>query len=175
VLLVDRDGALDFGAASVSLPNRWDMRSKLGLRLAAVHAPVARLNEQLEGPIDAFFCRLSPERSFWRLGWGVLDTVDWYTPLDGTAGPRPADPAPDELYLRVERETLRRFPVSGAVLFTIRTYVTPIPVVAADPAVADRLAVALDTLPPDVREYKDVVSTADALISYLAARNRHLS
>ena len=23
------------------------------------------------------------------LGWGVLDTPDWYTPLDGTAGPRP--------------------------------------------------------------------------------------
>ena len=52
--------------------------------------PVALLNEQLEAPIDRFFDRLTPERSFWRLGWGVLDTDDWYTPTDGTAAPRPA-------------------------------------------------------------------------------------
>ena len=86
------------------------------------------LNDQLEAPIDSFFDRLTPERSFWRLGWGVLDTPTGTRPLDGTAGPRPVDPAPDQLFLRVERETLRRFPVTNCVLFTIRTYVTPIPV-----------------------------------------------
>ena len=126
-LLVERDGQLVFGAGSICFPNRWDLRSKIGLPLAAVHAPVAQLNEQLEAPIDKFFDRLTPERSFWRLGWGVLDTADWYTPLDGTAAPRPSAPGPADHYLRVERETLRRFPETNAVLFTIRTYVTPIP------------------------------------------------
>jgi hypothetical protein len=135
--------------------------------MAGVHAPVAQLNEQLEAPIDGFFDRLTPQRGFWRLGWGILDTPDWYTPLDGTAGPRPVDPGPDELFLRVERETLRRFPITGCVLFTIRTYVTPIPAVAADPEVARRLADALDALPDDVRGYKDVRSTADRLIASL--------
>ena len=84
-----------------------------------------------------FFDRLTPERSFWRLGWGVLDTDDWYTPTDGTAAPRPPAPTPDELFLRVERKTLRRFPSTNVVLFTIRTYVTPIPHVVADRATAD--------------------------------------
>lgn len=167
VLLVERDDRLVFGGGSVCFPNRWDLRSKLGLSMAGVHAPVAQLNEQLEAPIDAFFDRLTPERSFWRLGWGVLDTPDWYTPLDGTAAPRPADPGPDELYLRVERETLRRFSVTNCVLFTIRTYVTPIPAVVADPAVARRLGDALAALPDDVRAYKDVVRTADTLIAAL--------
>ena len=92
VLMVERDGRLVFGAGSVCFPNRWDLRSKIGLPLADVHAPVALLNEQLQGPIDRFFERLTPERSFWRLGWGVLDTADWYTPTDGTAAPRPNDP-----------------------------------------------------------------------------------
>jgi hypothetical protein len=156
-----------FGGGSVCFPNRWDLRSKLGLSMAGVHAPVAQLNEQLEAPIDSFFDRLTPQRSFWRLGWGVLDTAGWYTPLDGTAAPRPADPGPDELFLRVERETLRRFPVTNCVLFTIRTYVTPIPAVAADAAVARRLSDALAALPDDVRVYKDVVSTADTLIAAL--------
>jgi dimethylamine monooxygenase subunit A len=167
VLLVERGGRLVFGGGSVCFPNRWDLRSKLGLSMAGVHAPVAQLNEQLEMPIDAFFDRLTPQRSFWRLGWGILDTPDWYTPIDGTAGPRPSDPAPDQLFLRVERETLRRFPATNCVLFTIRTYVAPIGVVAGDADVARRLADSLAALPDDVRGYKDVRATADVLIASL--------
>ena len=77
-LLVDRNGSLVFGGGTVCFPNRWDLASKLGRSMAEVHAPVSRLNEQLGGPIDDFFSRLSPERPFWRLGWGVLDTDDLY-------------------------------------------------------------------------------------------------
>lgn len=167
VLLVERDGRLVFGGGSVCFPNRWDLRSKLGLSMAGVHAPVAQLNEQLEVPIDGFFERLTPDRSFWRLGWGILDTPNWYTPLDGTAGPRPVDPRPEELYLRVERETLRRFPMTNCVLFTIRTYVTPIPSLFGDRDVARRLADSVAALPDDVRGYKDVRTTADALVAAL--------
>jgi hypothetical protein len=167
VLLVERDGRLVFGGGSVCFPNRWDLRSKLGLSMAGVHAPVARLNEQLEAPIDSFFDRLTPQRSFWRLGWGLLDTSDWYTPVDGTAAPRPADPAPLEHFLRVERETLRRFPATNCVLFTIRTYLAPIPALLNDVDVTARLADALVALPDDVRSYKDVRSAADGLIAEL--------
>jgi Protein of unknown function (DUF3445) len=102
----------------------------------------------------------------------VLDTADWYTPTDGTAAPRPADPIrdfnPAALYLRVERETLRRFAPSNAVLFTIRTYVTPIPAVAGESATAQRLAAALAALPDPVRLYKDVASFGPALIAHLS-------
>ncbi len=170
-LMVERDGRLLFGAGSVCFPNRWDLRSKIGRSLHEVHEPVALLNDQLADPIDRFFDRLTPGRSFWRLGWGVLDTDDWYTPLDGTAAARPSELVtsltPDRLFLRVERETLRRFPRTNAVLFTIRTYVTPIPDVAADRATAERLAGALDALPDPVRAYKDVTSFAPALIAHL--------
>lgn len=167
VLMVERDARLVFGAGSVCFPNRWDLRSKIGLGLADVHRPVALLNEQLEAPIDAFFDRLTPQRSFWRLGWGVLDTADWYTPTDGTAAPRPSAPTPDQLFLRVERETLRRFPRTNAVLFTIRTYVTSIPDVACAASTAERLAASLDALPDPVRAYKDVASFAPTLIDHL--------
>ena len=91
VVMIERHGELVFGAGSVCFPNRWDLRSKLGLPLREVHAPVSLLNEQLGDTIDRFFDRLTPDRSFWRLGWGVLDSVDLYQPLDGTAAPRPAD------------------------------------------------------------------------------------
>jgi dimethylamine monooxygenase subunit A len=163
VLLVERDGRLVVGGGSVCFPNRWDLRSKLGLTMAGVHAPVGRLNQQLEAPIDGFLERLTPERSFWRLGWGVLDTADWYTPLDGTAAPRPVAPTPDAMFLRVERETLRRFPDTGCILFTIRTYVAPILSACPTAEATERLAAALASLPDDVRDYKDLASTADAI------------
>ena len=170
VLMVDRPGAngteLRFGGGSVCFPNRWDLRSKLGLTMAEVHAPVPRLNDQLSVPVDRFFDRLRPDRSYWRLSWGILDTADWYTPIDGTAAPRPADPAPEEMFLRVERETLRRFPATNCVLFTIRTYVAPLGTVVT-PAARSRLADALEAMPDDVQGYKDLAHTAHDIVAYL--------
>lgn len=175
-LLVERSGRLMFGAGSVCFPNRWDLRSKIGLPLSQVHAPVARLNEQLEGPIDSFFDRLTPEKPFWRLGWGVLDTDDPYTPLDGSAAPtadvpEPGDPTvPDRLFLRVERETLRRFPRTSCVLFTIRTYIRPLRHLAGRPDDAQRLAEALERLPDDVRDYKRTIDLTDAAVQWLRSQ-----
>jgi hypothetical protein len=171
VMMVERPGPggprLVFGGGSVCFPNRWDLRSKLGLTMAEVHAPVAQLNEQLEAPIDHFLQRLRPERSFWRLGWGILDTPDWYTPLDGT-GPAPTvEPQPEQMYLRIERETLRRLPQTNCVLFTIRTFVTPIAEIVHHADTADRLAWAIETLPVDVRGYKDIAHVADRLVEHL--------
>jgi dimethylamine monooxygenase subunit A len=169
VLLVERNGGLVFGGGSVCFPNRWDLRSKLGMTMAAVHRPVPLLNEQLEEPIDRFFSRLTPERSYWRLGWNLLDTDDGYTPVDGTAAPRPADPAPADMFLRVERETLRRFPVTGCVLFTIRTHVTPVPVVARRSVNAAGLAAALRAMPADLLEYKSLSGVAASIIDMLSS------
>lgn len=177
-LLVERDGELVFGAGSVCFPNRWDLTSKIGLPLSQVHAPVARLNEQLEAPIDSFFERLSPDKPFWRLGWGVLDTDDPYTPLDGTAAPTPNLPAPgdpsvpDRLFLRVERETLRRFERTSCVLFTIRTYIRPLRHLSDRPEDAQRLADALEQLPDDVREYKRTSELTDAAVQWLMSTHR---
>lgn len=172
-LLVERDGRLVFGGGSVCFPNRWDLASKLGSSMAEVHAPVARLNEQLGGPIDDFFARLSPDRPFWRLGWGVLDTDDPYQAVDGTAATSPEIPSVgdpttgDRLFLRVERETLRKFPLTGAVLFTIRTYVRPLSHLAARPDDAARLADALAALPDDVADYKRVVELSESARHWL--------
>lgn len=167
IVMVDRGGRLVFGGGSVCFPNRWDLRSKLGRTMASVHAPVALLNEQLEAPIDGFFDRLTPQRSFWRLGWGIVGTADWYTPVDGSASLQPDAPTVAQLHLRVERETLRRFPATNCVLFTIRTFVAPLEAVATDSVAAARLADAVATLPHDVRAYKDLATTADDVVHRL--------
>ena len=172
-LLVNRGGRPVFGGGSVCFPNRWDLTSKLGRTMAEVHAPVDRLNEQLQDPIDSFFGRLSVDKPFWRLGWGVLDTDDPYQPMDGTASLPPALPSVgdastgDRLFLRVERETLRRFPETGCILFTIRTYIRPLSHLVDRPEDARRLADALSQIPDDVRDYKRTTELTDAAVHWL--------
>ncbi|NDH48059.1 MAG: DUF3445 domain-containing protein [Acidimicrobiia bacterium] len=125
-------------------------------------------------PIDSFFERLSVDKPFWRLGWGVLDTDDPYQPMDGTASEPPplpvvGDPtAGDRLFLRVERETLRRFPETECVLFTIRTYIRPLSHLVERPEDARRLAEALSQLPDDVRDYKQTTELTAAAVHWLS-------
>lgn len=174
IVMVERSGRLVFGGGSVCFPNRWDLRSKLGLPLRDVHAPVPQLNEQLAEPIDRVFDRLTPDRGFWRLGWGILDTPELYQAVDGTAPPRPGGEGVehvefDHLHLRVERETLRRFPSTGVVLFTIRTHVTSLRDVVADPDDAAVLAAAVEAIPHDVARYKQLDELGDQIVAWLRA------
>lgn len=172
VLMVVRGGGLVVGGGSVCFPNRWDLRSKLGRTLREVHAPVALLNDQLGDSVDRFLERLAPERAYWRLGWGIIDVPDGYTPVDGTGPHRPSRPRPDDLYVRVERETLRRFPLTDCVLFTIRTYVSPLGVVARDPLARERIAALVDSMPAEVRDYKDLRAIGDDVVRHLRPSGR---
>ena len=165
VLMVEREGELVFAGGSVCFPNRWDLRSKLGRTMAEVHEPVTELNAQLGDTVDAFLRRLTPDKPVWRLGWGVLDTDDLYQAVDGTAAPRPVDAPPAEHHLRVERETLRRFPETGCILFTIHTHLTPLTELPADSAIS--LASALDAIPTGIAEYKQLDQTGAAIAEWL--------
>jgi hypothetical protein len=153
----DAVGPLVFGAGSVCFPNRWDLHSKLGRTMTEVHAPVSRLNEQLGDPIERFFERLQPDKSFWRVGWGVIDTPELFQPPQRPEPARGVGRDLDDLHVRIERETLRRLPCSQAIVFTIRTYIaTARRLLATSPDDARRLADAVAAMPSDVRRYKQL-------------------
>lgn len=168
VLMVERAERLVFGAGSVCFPNRWDLQSKLGLSMSEVHEPVALLNEQLGPVIDDVLRRLTPDRPMWRLGWGVIDTDDLYQAVDGTAAPRPVDAPASAHHLRIERETLRRFPRTNCVLFTIRTHQLPLPdLVDVDQMSAVALADAIDSMPVPIAEYKQLDRSGNHIADWL--------
>lgn len=65
------------------------------------------------------------------------------------------DNAGQFMYLRVERQTLRRLPISDTILFTIKTYTTKMEDVCRnDPTTTQRLASAVRNWPPEMVEYK---------------------
>jgi dimethylamine monooxygenase subunit A len=104
----------------------------------------------------------------WRLNWSILDDPALFQPA-GTAGSAPGARRLDELTLRVERQTLRRLPRTGAVLFTIRTYRHRLEDVARDPQRARDLAATLRTCPADRAAYKGWTGLLTSLIDTLEA------
>jgi hypothetical protein len=76
----------------------------------------------------------------------------------------------EELWLRVERQTLRRLAGSGDIVFGIRTYVEPLASVTATPANAKALAERVHEMPPATAAYKGIAVVREPLLAYLAQR-----
>src|SRR6185437_15549014 len=76
-----------------------------------------------------------------RLNWGIADNPAPFQPIGRvTAGDITSANAGARLWLRVERQILRRLERSGAVVFSIRTHITRLDRAIASPAEAQALA-----------------------------------
>ncbi|EPQ59518.1 hypothetical protein GLOTRDRAFT_136372 [Gloeophyllum trabeum ATCC 11539] len=79
---------------------------------------------------------------------------------------------PRNMRLRTERQTLRRLPRSGAIAFTIRTYLFSVEDLAKEKGVPGRMASAIRSWPEDVAKYKGRRLYQDILLPYLDERHR---
>ncbi len=167
----DGTGTYVLTAGSVCFPLRWELRDKMGLPMAAIHHPVPGYDEKLAGPADRYMSGLKPHKPSWRCNWSIVDAPDLYLKQrrhkQGFDASITADNAGAKLWIRSERQTLRKLPRSGDVLFTIRTYIRPLSVLESLPTVAAGLVQALDKLPPEMRSYKNQLPIRDALLAYL--------
>ena len=156
-----REDAWRLRAAVVCFPSRWDLRAKIGATLREIHGPVPGYEESLGDPVDALFDRLDDGRAFWRLNWTLLDSPELFLPEGARAAPS-GDLA--DWHFRVERQTFRRLPESGAVVFTIRTYVAAAAELAErDPGFVEALVDQMATAPPAMQSYKGWVGVAERL------------
>lgn len=146
VLQPDEQGQYRLTAAAVGFPTDWDLGEKMGRGLTAIHAPIHGYAEQLASGVDHFFANLPVGQIFGRSNWFVAPTDLWrYLPQDDPAlrfAHVHADNAGETLFLRCERQTLRRLPGSGAVLFTIGIAISPFHALSAElvARIADNLA-----------------------------------
>lgn len=172
-LLRVEDGAPRLVAGVLCFPNRWRLADKIGLPLAGVHVPVPLYGERLQRPVDRFLSLLQPGRIALRANWSLVDDPTLHQPTGHgrqDSSNMTAEDAGERLFLRVERQTFVRLPQTEAVVFGIRTYVTPLAVVLALPGEAMRLREAVLALPPEMMRYKSLLPFREVLLSYLAAR-----
>ena len=175
--LMQRDphhGIYRLTAASLCFPTRWRLHEKLGHSLASIHGPTPHYAETIATPMDRAFDKLKAERSVWRLNWSVLDNGALFQPTghgrkDYVTDVTAAN-AGDKLWLRVERQTLRRLPQSGDILFTIRIYNYPFYTLAAHPEAAHCLAAAIAGLDERMTDYKSLCPLRNAAIAWLESQ-----
>ena len=158
-------------AGLVCFPSRWNIAEKIGLDAAAIHQPVPGFARTLAQPATSFLERITPERAFWRLNWTIHDSNVRFAPHPVRSR---TDLTEDNVlastFLRVERQTLRRLPMTGFVVFTIRTYIDRLDGLVADPDRRERLRRTLDSMPDDAVAYKGMATFIAPLRRALAGR-----
>jgi heme-dependent oxidative N-demethylase alpha subunit-like protein len=154
-------------AGSVCFPTRWALADKIGASLSAIHAPVPGYADQLGSRVDRFFDRLQPSSLAWRLNWSIVD--DDGRRLDVRDRHPPRDPPNDighDLFMRLERQTLRRLNEHEAVVFGIRVHVWPLEEVG-DVLRGEGLASSLSSMPLDVADYKSLSDLRPLLLDWI--------
>ncbi|KAF2739388.1 hypothetical protein EJ04DRAFT_508684 [Polyplosphaeria fusca] len=175
------DGQYYLLAGSVLLAGFWRLEDKYGMPLSEIHTSgdVPQFKEKLERGMMSFFKRLQPDKPMLRnnyfiqvddcLAWsesiGSEDSegIGWFT--------AEKNKAIQHHWFRSERQSLRRLPRSGGVVFTIRTYFHPITEICKEPYVPGRLASAVRSWGDDVSKYKGKERYQDVLLEYLETKH----
>lgn len=154
-------------------PSGLDPAEKANLSLADIHGPVPFYKEKIEKSMDKFFQRLKTGHFVLRVNWtcqahNELYAVGLNHALEGEETPILDAKNIDfnHVFLRCERQCLMRLPKTKAVVFTIRTYLTPMSKIRKEDGAMD-LVSAIEHLPPSTAHYKRAEQWGDAVISYL--------
>ena len=140
-------------AAQICYPDREKLQTSLErfFRRLPVDKAVERSNYLVQIVRSLTENETDPEELAWSKS--MLGPEDEYGHGDRPAVDAPA-PTPEMLRLRTERQTLRRLPRSGGVVFTFRTYMAAVTELVKEAGVGERLASAVQSWPEDVSEYK---------------------
>ncbi len=161
-------------AGSLCFPSTWVLAEKIGRPMDAIHAPVSGYAGKMAGMVARIFDNLKAEQPVERFNWSIYGDArlryaqSKQDPLERF----PPGQSVSHAHIRVERQTLRRLPRSGDILFTVRVHVDPVAAFARDPrgpelarALRDQLA----ALTPDELAYKGIVEARERLLAALAA------
>lgn len=157
----------------VAFPSSWSLQEKFGRPMQAIHADVPGFGEGTRNAtlINRIFDNLQVSQPVERLNWSVNTTDELFLSASKHRRPQVATPPTLETrFARVERQTLRKLPVSGDILFTIRVYVDPIAVIAAHPRaseLATSFATQLEALDEHQTVYKGLIHQKAELVRQL--------
>lgn len=154
-----------FVAGVVCSPSRWRLATKVGKDMLTVHQPVSQYAQHIGTPVDTLLRRLTVDRPLWRSNWTLEDHPALFQPEPPVA---PLVDDPSRLWVRMERETLRRLPRTGGVLFTIRGFQQPlVDFIAKSDERARTMRALISRLPDDVARYKSILPYRERVLAWL--------
>lgn len=172
VLMRKSDQGYRLAAAALCFPSSWSLAEKFGQSMPAIHDDVPGFNDGRMGRIVAkLFDNLGVDAPVWRLNWALYSDAALHQPRAGSLERAAGHANNDLLFVRIERQTLRRLPKSGDILFTIRVHHDPVSALAKHPdgaQLATSLRDQLLALDADQLAYKGLTKQRDAIAAKLA-------
>ena len=120
-LMQKEDGTYRLTGGLICFPAHWQLQRKIGKTLTGLHAPVAEYTADIAARTLRIFDHLRPETPLMRANVLIYTNPDLHQPA--AEKKTVAKDAPR--FVRVERQTLRRLPRTGAIAFAIHTYQIP--------------------------------------------------
>ncbi|MFC3079459.1 DUF3445 domain-containing protein [Phenylobacterium terrae] len=173
VLMEKADREWRLTALSLTAPTFFSAGEVIGRSLAELHGPVAGFETRFLRRVQRIFDGLRPDLILQRRNWTLVNSSESFTPQAGPIRARIGEIAPEAageaLFLRVERQSLRRLPRTGGALFTIRVWLTPLGELAAEPARLAAFARAWRGAGEDFRAYKQLHLYDELVEAFLRA------
>lgn len=174
VLMARGSSGWQLAAASLCFPSTWVLAEKFGRDMDGIHEPVPGYAEHIGPRLLRIFDNLQVERPVWRLNWSIYDSPELYAPRR-RPGPRvwlsDGVVADANCFIRVERQTLRKLPATGFILFTIKVLLDPLAALGRHPEgprLANGLKAQLQQLDAAQLAYKGLVESRDLLVAALS-------
>ncbi|KAJ5184029.1 hypothetical protein N7492_001645 [Penicillium capsulatum] len=156
----EKTGFYFLRAAVICSAVGWNVRLKIGRRLDEIHAPIPDYKEKMQFSMDRFFTKMPTDKAIQRGSWGLEVGEPLYMPPDDPHEAARLVQDPDlrieDCTLRVDWQTLRRLPLSAAVVFNFKALFTPISSFRDEPAVPALLAKVLKDGKKSMLQYKGV-------------------
>lgn len=174
ILLRRRGEGWGVTAGFLAFPSSWSLADKIGRPMHEVHGPVpgfgagTRPNEL----IGRMFDNLRPEQPLIRWNWSLYgdDELRHAGGADSAVPRFGSGERADPVFLRVERQTLRRLPVSGDIVFTVRIHVDPLEALerhADGGRIAAAVAEQIAALTPEQAAYKGLTRERERVVRRL--------
>jgi hypothetical protein len=151
----------------VCFPSSWSFEEKVGHPLDAIHTPVPTFNAQFASPVKQFLARMKPGVSWERINWGLSRTPELNQHPNRRLPRLDASVDMNEVWFRIEYQSLVALPRSNGILFGIRLIIEQLSRLYQDPAFAAGLSRALATMPESVATYKGLQASRQRLIDLL--------
>ncbi|KAL1605165.1 hypothetical protein SLS60_004708 [Paraconiothyrium brasiliense] len=157
------DGLYSFRAGTICSALGWNVGSKIGKTLPEIHAPVPDYKEKMQFSMDRYFTKKPTEKAIQRGSWGLEVDQPLYMP-PGDPHEKLRDVQMPELdisrcNLRVDWQTLRRLPLSGAIVFNFKALFTPLEEFRNEPYVPALVLKVLNEAKPNLMAYKNTWHT----------------
>lgn len=154
----------------------WDLGSKIGLKLHEIHAPIPDYREKMQFSMDRYFAKKPTDKGIQRGSWGLEIDQPLYMPPDDPHEKlrEHQDPSHtiERCHLRVDWQTLRRLPLSGAVVFNFKGLFTPVTEFRDEPYVPSLILKVLREGKQSIMEYKNTWHTEHVVIPALEEYER---